>query len=101
VVGTSGSRIEDMKAVLAKCEAGRLDTNVSLDAVTGLAGVPDALAAIDARTTGGKIMVYPAAGDLPLTRLADLGTVHRAAHAAMEDGRWTKASEAALLGGAT
>ena len=37
--GTSGSEIPDMKAVLAKLERGDLDTNVSLDAVTGMEGV--------------------------------------------------------------
>jgi D-arabinose 1-dehydrogenase-like Zn-dependent alcohol dehydrogenase len=99
IVGTSGSRIQDMKAVLAKCESGRLDTTVSLDAVAGLAGVPAALAAIDGRTSGGKIMIYPAAGDLPLTRLGDLEGVRPGAAAAMAEGRWTKDAETALLQG--
>ncbi|MDR1807642.1 MAG: alcohol dehydrogenase catalytic domain-containing protein [Propionibacteriaceae bacterium] len=96
LVGTSGSRIPDMRAVLAKVESGRLDTTVSLDAVTGLGGVADALAAVDNRTSGGKIMVYPGIADLPLTRLAELPERYPAVAAAMAGGRWTTAAEAAL-----
>lgn len=97
LVGTSGSRIVDMKAVLAKVESGLLDTNVSLDAVCGLAGVADAIESVRNRTSGGKIMVYPAAVDLGLIRLTDLPDRLPEVAAAMVDGRWTSAAEAALL----
>lgn len=97
LVGTSGSRIEDMKTVLAKVEAGIVDTNVSLWAVTGMAGVADAIAAVNNRTSGGKIMVYPSLPDLGLVRLEDLAEKLPAVAAAMPDGRWTKAAEQALL----
>jgi threonine dehydrogenase-like Zn-dependent dehydrogenase len=96
LVGTSGSRIEDMVAVLAKIQSGRLDTTVSLDAVTGLDGVADALAAVDNRTSGGKIMVYPGIAGLKLTTLAELPERYPAVAAALADGHWTKAAEAAL-----
>jgi threonine dehydrogenase-like Zn-dependent dehydrogenase len=99
-VGTSGSRIPDMKAVLEKLESGRLDTNISLDLVTGFAGFADALAAIEARTSSGKIMVYPTIPDLELTSIAQLDDRVPAAAAALEDGRWTKAAEEALLSSA-
>ena len=72
LVGTSGSRIQDMKTMLAKVEDGTLDTNVSLWAVTGMAGVADAIDAVNNRTSGGKIMVYPMLPDLGLVRLDDL-----------------------------
>jgi threonine dehydrogenase-like Zn-dependent dehydrogenase len=97
LVGTSGSRIEDMKAVLAQVEAGRLDTTVSLDAVTGLAGVADALAAVDQRTSGGKIMVFPDLPDVPYTTLAQLPERYPQVAAALAGGRWNHAAEAALL----
>lgn len=97
LVGTSGSRIQDMVAVLAKVEAGTLDTNVSLDAVSGMAGVADALAAVNNRTSGGKIMVYPMLHDLGMVRLADLAEQLPEVAAAMVDGRWGPAAEAALL----
>lgn len=95
--GTSGSEIPDMKAVLAKLEQGELDTNVSVDAVSGMEGVAEALAAVEARTSGGKIVVYPALHELGLVRLADLAELFPAVAEELEDGRWTGAAEEALL----
>lgn len=97
MVGTSGSRIQDMLAMLAKVEAGTLDTNVSLDAVCGMAGVADAIDAVNNRTSGGKIMVYPMLHDLGMVRLADLPQVLPEVAAELDNGRWTKAAEQALL----
>jgi hypothetical protein len=96
-LGTSGSVIPDMKAVLRKLESGELDTNISLDAVTGFEGVADALAAIEGRTAAGKIMVYPSLPDLGLVRLSELGERFPTVAARLDDGRWTKAAEEELL----
>jgi threonine dehydrogenase-like Zn-dependent dehydrogenase len=97
LVGTSGSRIQDMVAMLAKLESGQLDTNVSLWAVTGMAGVADALASVNNRTSGGKIMVYPSLHDLGLVTLDELPATLPTVAAALVDGRWTRAAEEALL----
>jgi threonine dehydrogenase-like Zn-dependent dehydrogenase len=96
-LGTSGSGILDMKAVLEKLERGELDTNISLDAVAGLEGVADALAAVEGRTAVGKIMVYPSLPDMGLVRLSELGDRFPSVAAAFQDGRWTKAAEQELL----
>jgi threonine dehydrogenase-like Zn-dependent dehydrogenase len=96
-LGTSGSGIQDMKAVLRKLETGELDTNISLDAVTGFDGVADALAAVEGRTASGKIMVYPTLPDLGLVRLPELSTRFPTVAAALKDGLWTKAAEQELL----
>jgi threonine dehydrogenase-like Zn-dependent dehydrogenase len=96
-IGTSGSAIPDMKAVLQKLECGELDTNVSLDAVAGFEGVADALTAIEDRTAAGKIMVYPGLPELGLVRLSELGERFPTVAAALQDGRWTKAAEEELL----
>jgi threonine dehydrogenase-like Zn-dependent dehydrogenase len=98
--GTSGSRIPDMQAVLRKLEDGSLDTNVSVDAISGMEGVTDALAAVEARTSGGKIVVYPALHGLGMVRLADLPARFPTVAAALADGRWTRAAEDALLAAA-
>jgi D-arabinose 1-dehydrogenase-like Zn-dependent alcohol dehydrogenase len=95
--GTSGSAIPDMMAVLAKLERGELDTNISVDAICGMEGVGEALAAVEARTTGGKIVVYPALHELGMVRLADLARRLPAVAQALHDGRWTRAAENALL----
>jgi threonine dehydrogenase-like Zn-dependent dehydrogenase len=100
-LGTSGSGIPDMKSVLRKLEAGELDTNISLDAVAGFDGVADALAAVEGRTTGGKIMVYPSLPNLGLTRLSELAVRFPTVAARLHDGRWTKAAEQELLSAAS
>ncbi|MGD0018829.1 MAG: alcohol dehydrogenase catalytic domain-containing protein [Candidatus Limnocylindrales bacterium] len=96
-LGTSGSGIPDMKAVLHKLESGELDTNISLDAVAGFEGVADALAAVEGRTAAGKIMVYPSLPDLGLVRLSELAERFPSVAAKLKDGRWTKAAEQELL----
>jgi threonine dehydrogenase-like Zn-dependent dehydrogenase len=97
LLGTSGSGIPDMKAVLRKVESGELDTNISLDAVCGFEGVADALAAVEGRTASGKIMVYPSLPDLGLVRLSEMGERFPSVAAKLDDGRWTKAAEQELL----
>ncbi len=95
--GTSGSVIADMQVVLHKLERGDLDTNLSVDAVTGMEGVRDALVAVEARTSGGKIVVYPQLHELGMIRLSELGDRFPTVAAALHDGRWTRAAEEALL----
>ncbi|HMT87006.1 MAG TPA: alcohol dehydrogenase catalytic domain-containing protein [Arachnia sp.] len=97
MVGTSGSRIVDMKVMLSKVESGQLDTNVSLWAVCGMAGVKDAIDSVNNRTSGGKIMVYPQLHDLGLVRLSDLPEKLPEVAAAMTDGLWNHDAERALL----
>lgn len=95
--GTSGSVIDDMKIVLQKVHSGRLDTNVSVDAVSGMAGAVDGIAAVENRTLAGKILVYPQLHELPLTPLAELGKSYPTVAAKLEHGWWTKAAEQELL----
>ena len=95
--GTSGSEIPDMKAVLARLERGDLDTNVSVDAVAGMEGVREALAAVEARTSGGKIVVYPMLHDLGFVPLGEMGERLPAVARCLDEGRWTRAAEEALL----
>ncbi len=86
-----------MKTVLGKLERGELDTNISVDAVTGMEGVREALAAVEARTSGGKIVVYPTLHELGMVRLSELAARFPTAAAGLRDGRWTRAAEEALL----
>lgn len=97
LVGSSGSRLTDMKTMLARVESGQLDTNVSLWAVTGMAGVLEAIEAVKDRASGGKIMVYPQLHGLGLTPLESMAEVCPPAAAAMAQGRWCLAAERALL----
>jgi len=101
LLGTSGSEMSDMRSLLDKLETGALDTSISLDAVCGMAGFSDAIDAVNNRTSGGKIMVYPQLHDLGLVRLSELERELPSVAAALVEGRWTPAAEAALLATAT
>ena len=98
--GTSGSDVSDMRTVLRKIEEGIIDTHISLDAVTGMAGFRDAIDSVINRTSGGKIMVFPMLHDLPLTRLVDMPEKLPHVAAKLKDGIWSKEAEQALLAGA-
>jgi L-sorbose 1-phosphate reductase len=95
--GTSGSRLSDMKQVLQKVVAGKLNTDVSVDAVSGMVGATDGLKAVENRTLSGKVIVYPALVDMPLTILNELSSSHPAIAAKLEHGIWTKQAEDQLL----
>jgi hypothetical protein len=95
--GTSGSRLIDMKIVLDKVCSGQLNTDVSVDAVSGMAGAIDGIRAVENRSMSGKIIVYPSLPDMPLTPLGRLSQTHPLVAASLRDGLWTKAAEEALL----
>ena len=95
--GTSGSEIEDMRIVLRKVESGQLNTNASVDAVAGIAGAVDGIAATENRTLAGKIIVYPMLHELGLLPLVDMGKRFPTVAAKLADGQWTQEAEQELL----
>ncbi len=96
-IGTSGSVLDDMKAVLSKVEAGRLDTNVSVGAVCGLEGAAEGIRAVEKRLIPGKIIVYPACKGLGLVELNKLDEKMPEVAACLHNGLWTKQAEQRLL----
>lgn len=95
--GTSGSRVSDMMIVLDKVLTGQLDTDSSVDAVSGIAGAIDGIRAVENRLLSGKIIVYPQLPDMPLTTLTELKEKYPGVYARLDKGIWTKAAEAELL----
>ena len=95
--GTSGSTLDDMKRMLEKVESGRLDTNVSVAAVSGMEGATDGIRAVENRSIAGKIIVYPACRDLPLVPLEELDRKLPEVAARLCEGLWTKEAEEKLL----
>ncbi|MFW6132375.1 MAG: alcohol dehydrogenase catalytic domain-containing protein [Planctomycetota bacterium] len=95
--GTSGSVVRDMHIVLDKLNAGKLDTDASVDAVSGMAGAIDGIHAVEDRTLAGKAIVYPELHELPLTPLNALGETFPTVAEKLDDGRWTRAAEDELL----
>ncbi len=96
-VGTSGSVLEDMKVVLKKVESGQLDTDLSVAAITGMAGAVDGIRAVEKALIPGKILVYPPCETLPLTPLEKLSEVLPDVAACLDNGLWNKKAEQALL----
>ncbi|SDL24021.1 alcohol dehydrogenase catalytic domain-containing protein [Tessaracoccus oleiagri] len=97
--GTSGSDVSDMRTVLRKIEDGIIDTHISLDAISGIAGFEDAIGAVMNRTSGGKIMVFPQLRDLPYLRLSELAEHLPHVAEKLNGGVWTREAEDALLRG--
>jgi len=96
-IGTSGSTLDDMKQMLDKAESGRLDTNVSVAAVSGFEGATAGIRAVENRLIAGKIIVYPACRDLGLVRLEEMPEKMPEVAACLGDGLWTKQAEQKLL----
>jgi threonine dehydrogenase-like Zn-dependent dehydrogenase len=95
--GTSGSTIRDMKIVLQKVTSGRLNTNCSVDAISGMAGATEGIAAVENRTLAGKIIVYPMLHEIGLVPLVELHKSFPTVAAKLDQGQWTKAAEQELL----
>jgi NADPH:quinone reductase-like Zn-dependent oxidoreductase len=96
-IGTSGSTLDDMKRMLEKVESGRLDTNVSVAAISGLEDAVEGIRAVENRLIAGKILVYPACKGLGLTRLEELKEKLPDVAACLKEGLWTIEAERALL----
>lgn len=96
-IGTSGSTMEDMRAVLGKVLADELDTDLSVGAVSGMRGAIAGLGAVRDRTIAGKIVVYPELTDLPLLELDALVARYPSIGPKLVDGCWTRAAETELL----
>jgi hypothetical protein len=95
--GTSGSVIRDMKAVLGKVEKEQLDTSLSLEAVAGMAGAADGLAAVESRKLMGKVVIFPPLRDLGLVPLSEMAERFPSVAARLSNGSWTRAAEEELL----
>lgn len=96
-VATSGSTLEDMKVVLEKIESGRLDTNISVAAVCGINHAGEGIRAVEKHSIPGKIIVYPACKDLPLTTLDKLSEQLPRTAECIKDSLWNITAEKALL----
>ena len=96
-IGTSGSTLDDMKRMLEKAESGRLDTNVSVAAISGLEGATEGIRAVENRSIAGKIVVYPVCRDLGLVTLEELNEKMPEVAGCLSNGLWTKEAELKLL----
>jgi threonine dehydrogenase-like Zn-dependent dehydrogenase len=98
LIGHSGSGLDDQIAIVERAAAGHLAPERCVSAIGGLRQVPDGLKAMLAATYPGKIVIFPAVPDFPLTALPDLRETLPGVYAKLADGRtWTAAAEEAFL----
>ena len=98
LIGHSGSGLDDQIAIVERAAAGHLAPERCVSAIGGLRQVPDGLEAMLAATYPGKIVIFPAVPDFPLTALPDLRETLPVVYAKLADGRtWTAAAEEAFL----
>jgi D-arabinose 1-dehydrogenase-like Zn-dependent alcohol dehydrogenase len=97
--GTSGSSIDDLRAMRDLVESKQLPTNHSVVAIAGLEGVPDGLHAVADGRFAGKVVIYPnLSKPLPLTPVDELQAILPSVAARLDDnGQWTTAAEEELL----
>jgi len=69
------------------------DTDISVDAISGMRGAQAGVDAVENRTLAGKIMVYPWLRDVGLIPLKDLATTYPTVAAKLDRGTWCKAAE--------
>lgn len=97
-IGSSGSSIADMRAMLVLLEQGVLNTNRSVAAIAGLDGAYDGIYAVSQGRFAGKVVVYPHIRGLGLTPLAELRERLPSVYAKLApDEVWTVEAEEELL----
>ncbi len=98
ILGSSGSRISDLRKILSMVEDGQLNTNLSVAAIGGLGAAREGLEGVKNARYPGKVVIYPQILDLPLVPLEEIAAkLPDIAPKLGANGEWTKEAEAALL----
>lgn len=98
LIGSSGSRISDLRKVLGMVEAKQLNTNLSVAAIGGLKSAREGLEGVSNARFPGKTVIYPQIPDLPLMALEDVpANLPELKDKLDPRGAWTKEAEEALL----
>lgn len=97
-IGHSGSDLDDQKAVVDRCLAKQLDTNLSVAAIAGLKEIANGIQAMKDSVYPGKIVIFAQFPDLPLMGLPELDKVlPEVAKHLGENDAWNMAAENALF----
>jgi threonine dehydrogenase-like Zn-dependent dehydrogenase len=98
IIGHSGSGLSDQKAIVERFEQGELEPRRSMAAVCGMNQVAEGIKAMIDAVFPGKIVVYPAVPDFPLTGLSELKKILPEVYEKLEGGRvWTREAEETFL----
>ncbi|MHB1458976.1 MAG: alcohol dehydrogenase catalytic domain-containing protein [Armatimonadota bacterium] len=98
IVGSSGSKLSDIKDTLEAAESGSLSTNTSVAAIGGIEAGWDGMLAAKEGKYPGKVVIYPLIHDLPLTAVPDLKDRLPSVYEKLTDGMfWNREAEAELI----
>jgi threonine dehydrogenase-like Zn-dependent dehydrogenase len=98
LIGTSGSRISDLRKVLQMVESHKLNTDFSVAAIGGLHAVREGLEGVSTARFPGKTVIYPQIRELPLMSTQEIPErIPELKDKLGPHGSWTKEAEAALL----
>lgn len=98
IIGSSGSRISDLRKVLDMVERKELNTNLSVAAIGGLNAAREGLEGVNTARFPGKTVIYPQIPDLPLMSIEEVAErLPELKDKLGPHGAWTKEAEQALL----
>jgi len=98
IIGSSGSRIRDLRRILEMVEKGELNTDMSVAAIGGLNSAREGLEGVRDARFPGKTVIYTQILDMPLMALEDVpARIPELKDKLGPQGCWTKEAEAALL----
>lgn len=98
IVGSSGSKLSDIKDTLEAAESGALSTNTSVAAIGGIEAAWDGMLAAKEGKFPGKVVIYPLIHDLPLTAVPDLKEILPSVYEKLTHGMfWNREAEAELI----
>ena len=98
IIGSSGSRISDLRKVLEMVEAKQLNTNMSVAAIGGLNAGREGLEGVKAARFPGKTVIYTQIPELPLMALEDIPkNIPELKSKLGPQGEWTREAEEALM----
>jgi len=98
LIGSSGSRISDLRKLLGMVEERQLNTNLSVAAIGGLNAAREGLEGVKAARFPGKTVIYPHVMELPLMSLEEIPKrLPPLADKLSPEGAWTREAEQALL----
>lgn len=98
IIGSSGSRISDLRKVLEMVERNELNTNLSIAAIGGLNAAREGLEGVNTARFPGKTVIYPQIPNLPLMPVEEVEErVPELKGKLGPHAAWTKDAEQALL----
>jgi threonine dehydrogenase-like Zn-dependent dehydrogenase len=98
IIGSSGSRIRDLRRILEMVEQGDLNTNLSVSAIGGLNSAREGLEGVRDARYPGKVVIYTQILDLPLMSLDEIPEqLPELADKLGPQGCWSQEAEIALL----